>query len=108
MYSSRSTPPTFTPSAVIDTDVLSRLENKAAPGGRYHISLAGFAQSELSNMTPLLSANPALPLFSIPAVPAGVDGPNMDADPEGYGKVPVVRSQGVAEMLAGVVERSRK
>lgn len=96
MYSSRSSPPTFTPSAVIDTALLSMFWKNAGPVGRYHISLLGLAQSWLSNSPPspvrpplLLFPLPLLLLLlllllcSRPVVAAGVDGPNMDADPVG-------------------------
>jgi hypothetical protein len=32
----------------------------------------------------------------------------MDAEPDGYGNEPDVRSNGVAEIFAGVLDRSKK
>ena len=37
---------------------------------------------------------------------AGVDGPSTDVDPEGYGRLPVTRSKGVAEIFACTAEPS--
>ncbi len=84
---------------------------------KYHISVLGLFQSELS-YTPLSNGRPVaalLLLLMLPLLPsgralwpAGVDGPNMEAEPAGYGKLPrgEVAPQGEAEMLAGVAARS--
>lgn len=102
MYSSRSSPPTLTPSAVIATALLSIFWKNAGPVGRYHISLLGLVQSVLlSKRPPLVSATLPLAPFvfpllveplglvfelvvlSSPVVAAGVVGPNTEVGPAG-------------------------
>ena len=73
--SSRSMPATLTPSAVMATLDSPMFWKKAAPGGRYHISL--FAQSAASGNT----ASPSD--VSMPTAPAGVDGWRTEAVPKG-------------------------
>ncbi|KAG7152552.1 hypothetical protein HYQ46_011601 [Verticillium longisporum] len=72
IYSSRSTPPTFNPSDVMATP-FSMFWKKAAPGGRYHISLPGFPHSDESNMSTVGCSMGG----------AGVEGLRPEADPEG-------------------------
>src|SRR3569833_558359 len=92
-------PATFTPSAVIETLESPTFWKNAGPAGRYHISLLFH-----SDPSPNMLSDRALSMA--PVVAAGVEGPNMDADPVGKGKDPVLTSNGVAEMFTGVPERS--
>ena len=79
MYSSRSIPPTFNPSAVIDTVELSIFWKKAGPGGRYHISFPDVFHSAPSK---LVSEMLESPVISPAPEAVGVEGARPDADPE--------------------------
>lgn len=101
--SRRSRPPTLTPWSVIVTFEFSpTVWKKAGPAGRYHIWSSGLVQSvpgsKILSVTPESRPGP---------LGAGVLGPKTDDEPVGYGKLPVVMSNGVAEMgIAGVAVRS--